>query len=90
MVNTDFMERFLKLREDLFAAIKKEIEECGYHKSYEGRLTIAWPHMFEDEYTISLDCYVIGPRRHPYWCGSSLEEALDKAENDIRSWIGEN
>lgn len=83
------VKRFLTLRADLFAAIRHSLEQDGHCKSYEGRLAMQWPHYFEEEYTITLDCYVIGPSRHYYWTGKDFTEALDNAEKDIRAWIQE-
>jgi len=91
-VTTDFERLVMRidaLRKDLFDAIDYAIKMDGHHKSYEGRLTMCWPHRFENEYTIALDCYVIGPNRHYYWTGANFTEALDKAEKDIRNWIKE-
>jgi hypothetical protein len=82
-------ERIEKLRTELFAAIDHSIEMDGHHKSYEGRIGVLWPHRFNDSYTITLDCYVIGPNRHYAWCGDDLSCVLDEAETDIRSWIEE-
>lgn len=36
-----------------------------------------------------LHCYVIGPSRHYEWRGRTMDEALDKAEADINTWIEE-
>lgn len=87
------LERFIKridaLRKDLFDAIDYSLKMDGHHKNYEGRITLCWPPRFEDEYTITLDCYVIGPGRHYYWTGKTPDDALDKAEKDIREWIKE-
>ena len=85
----EFFSRFVALREDLFKAIAHAIEHDGHHKHYEGKLSLIYPHCFEDEYTITLDCYVIGPSRHYHWTGKDFHEALDKAEKDIRKWIDE-
>lgn len=84
------LERFFKLREDLFAAIKHQLTIDSHCKSYEGLMSIVWPCYFDDEYLIKLDCYIIGPSRHHFWTGKSITEALDRAEADIREWIEES
>ena len=81
--------RLEKLRLELFDAIDYAIKMDGHHKSYEGKLAMVWPHRFTDEYAIELSCYVIGPSRHYSWGGKSFDEALTKAEKDIREWIKE-
>ena len=84
---TSVINRLEVLRKDLFDAIDYAIKHDGHHKSYEGKLAMIWPHRFEDEYTITLDCYVIGPSRHYYWSGKTFAEAFELAERDIREWI---
>ena len=92
------MERFFKLRKRLFEAIGKALsEDCG--KSYEGAFFIgqAFPNYYEDEeakeqpfmWYIHLDCYIVGPYRHYDWDGKTLDEALDKCEEDINEWLEE-
>lgn len=83
------IRRLEQLRGELFDAIDYAIKMDGHHKNYEGRLSLIWPHRFEKEYTITLDCYVIGLKRQNCWTGDSFGEAMDKAENDIRKWIAE-
>ncbi len=85
----NIMQRVEILRTELFAAIDKAIEIDGHHKSYEGTIEFTWPNRFNNTYLISLACYVIGPNRHACWEGISFDEALTKAENDIRKWIPE-
>lgn len=82
-------ERLDVLRNDLFEAIDHSIKRHGHHKSYEGRITLVYPHRFEKEYRVTLDCYVCGPSRHYSWQGDNFSEALDKAEADIRTWISD-
>jgi len=83
------VNRFLALREDLFKAIAHSLKHENHCKQYEGRMSMQWPHYFNDEYSIFLDCYVVGPSRHYEWNGKDFTEALDKAEKDIRQWIQE-
>jgi hypothetical protein len=83
------VRRFESLRKELFAAIDYSIKMDGHCKSYEGAMAICWPDRWSDEYQIRLDCYVIGPGRHHYWNGKSIDEALTKAEADIKEWIAE-
>ena len=86
-------ERLQKLRQDLYQAIERALEEDDHHKSYEGIFEVAkcYPSYFErDEkptWIITLHCYVIGPHRHYNWRGETFEVALNKAEHDIRKWI---
>lgn len=82
-----FVKRFLALRSDLFEAIERALKQDSHCKGYEGQLAIHWPNYFDDGYTITLDCCVVGPSRHYAWSGKSFSEALDKADEDIRSWI---
>jgi hypothetical protein len=84
------MERFLQLRDELFVAIGHELSIDSHCKTYEGSMSIVWPCYFEDGFVIKLDCYVVGPSRHYDWSGETFEEALDKAEKDIREWIKES
>lgn len=92
-------KRFLVLRRKVMAGIKKALAiECPC-KSYEGfmELVIEFPDYFELEnsedapnwYVIRLHCYVLGPARHYEWRGRTLDEALDKAEEEINQWIEE-
>lgn len=85
----ELIVRFEALRKDLFAAIDYAIKQDGHHKSYEGTMAMYWPNRWDDGYTITLDCYVIGPSRHYHWGGKSFDLALNQAEKDIRMWIAE-
>ena len=93
MITQTSLDRFYKLREKLFDEIKKILEEDGYCKSYEGAMAIGFPNYLqgrdesEDKFSITLDCYVVGPSRHYQWFGKTFEESLSKAENEILSWI---
>lgn len=92
--------RFIAVRAELFKAIAECLKEDGHCKSYEGALVVNLPNYFEETaaadhfgwhgrgaWTIELHCYLIGPNRHYRWEGRSFNEALTKAEKDIRSWI---
>lgn len=93
-------QRFQTLRQRVMKAIAKELEEDSYCKSYEGTFEIVtcYPNYFEDEtgergpnvYCVRFDSYVLGPHRHYEWFSSTLDEALDSAEQDIDQWIKEN
>lgn len=98
MVSAESMNKFYKLREDLFKQIDKALEEDGHHKSYEGTLeiTCCYPNRFEENgenkpnyWVIELHCYVIGPSRHYDWDGKTFEEALFKADKEIREWFND-
>lgn len=83
------LNRLVRLRGRLFAAIAVSLAEDGHCKSYEGRMEIVLPGYFDDQWGINLHCYVIGPSRHYEWRGKTLDEALDKAESDILAWCAE-
>lgn len=95
-------DRFLALREELFAAIKASLADDGHCKSYEGhfRVTHSLKNYFEEQgdelqpgdwrWRIHLDCYLFGPRRHYTWVGDRFISVLTKAETDIRAWIAGN
>ena len=86
--------RFLLLRQFVFSKIAEALKEDGACKSYEGamRITENWPDYFEDSdgkhltYTVELDCYVYGPSRHYEWRADTLDEVVNKADKEIRSW----
>lgn len=95
--------RFVALRAELFQAIAKSLEEDGHCKSYEGAFEIHVPNYFEetaaagehgwhreDTWGIELHCYLVGPNRHYRWSGRTFEQALKKAEIDLRNWINDD
>ena len=94
---TPNMIRFGRLRKKLAEGIRKQLEEDGHCKSYEGTWEILemFPSFFDDPAAeapadfveIRLHCYVIGPSRHYKWVGSSFEEAIEKAEIEVDSWL---
>lgn len=94
-ITTEDIQRLKGLRHKLFEAIRKALEIDGHCKSYEGEFRISLPNYFEERdgetnrYVLSLDCYVVGPSRHYTWSGSSLSEAISKAEGNINGWINE-
>ena len=91
------VDRFRKLRKEVMAAIRRQLEDDAGCKSYEG--TFEWltgyPCYFADEtgtaqpdfYKLTLHCYVLGPSRHYEWMGATPDEVLDQAERDIHQWI---
>lgn len=88
------LERLEQLRQDLYLAIPKAIEDGGGHcKSYEGSfsLTCAWPAYSNrseaPEWTLTLDLYVIGPSRHYKWRGQSIDVVVERADADVRGWL---
>ena len=89
-MNIHYILRIEKLRQEIFDAIDYAIQMDGHHKSYEGKLSLVYPHRFTNDYQIELSCYVIGPNRHYSWAGESFSECLDKAEADIKRWIKED
>ncbi len=86
-----------KVRNKLFAAIKKSFLEDSHCKHYEGAISIHVPNYFEqnynnnsdDKWSIDLHCYVVGPSRHYTWPGPTLSCCIDKMDKDIDSWIKE-
>ena len=93
-------KRFLALRRRVIQAIRRELEQYSYCKSYEGtfEILVSYPDYFDWEddnnpdqpnfFLIRMHCYVLGPGRHYEWRGRTLKNALDKAEKDINQWIG--
>ena len=99
MTNAE-LKKLEELRAFVFAEIARCLEEDGHCKSYEGALSVHLPNYFEDAATqhdygwyreaawnIELHCYLVGPNRHYTWAGTTFDEALTKAETDIRAWI---
>lgn len=100
MITDDEWQRFFAIKEKLFNAIARHLEEDLHHKSYEGAFEIAiqFPNYFHtsDAFpntpefcVIRLDCYVIGPSRHYEWSGVTMTGALNRCEADIDQWIQE-
>ena len=90
-------DRFLEYRQRIFKAIKENLEVDGHCKSYEGQFTVSYylPNYFVDDsekpyWEISLDCYLIGPKRHYEWGGETFNEALENAVEDIDVWLKEH
>lgn len=89
MINHADLASFQKLRTRIFSLIKKAIEEFdGGSKSWEGKMSIEFPGYFDpnNSITILLHCYVLGVGRHQEWSGRNMQEALDKAWNDVNHW----
>ena len=91
-------DRFLRLRERLFKAIKECLEVDNYCKSYEGRFDIelSLPNYFEAEeehgptWSIHIACYLVGPSRGEDWYGKTFREALLCTEKDIIVWLDDH
>lgn len=86
MVTPRELQRFNVYRQQLLAAIDRELEEGGGGKSYEGAVTIGFPSLFDTTISMIVHCYVLGPTRHSHYDGVSLDECLDKAESDLIQW----
>ena len=89
--------RFLRLRERLFKAIKESLEIDGHCKSYEGRfdIEVSLPNYFEEGereplWCLHLACYLIGPRRGEDWYGDSFHSILKSAEKDLINWLDDH
>lgn len=92
-------KKFIALRRMVLDAIDK-IDMSYGHKSYEStfELNLIYPSYFEerngqdepDFCEIVLHCYVLGPHRHYRWRGKTIEEAVNKCEHDVKSWIKED
>ncbi|MGE3278055.1 MAG: hypothetical protein AB7O67_23330 [Vicinamibacterales bacterium] len=88
--------RFMALRADLHTAIGAALARDGHCKPYEGLMSIVAPNFFDvasknpNGWAVTLDCYVVGPSRHYTWTGATLEDAVTKAEADVRAWIAES
>jgi len=92
----DELIAFKRLRQYVFAAVKRELAIDSGCKSYEGHMAIQFPHYFmentfvpeqkSDNWCVQLDCYVLGPSRHYHWCGRTLGEAVTKARSEIEGW----
>lgn len=99
MIPLEDYARFETLRADLFDAIAVILSRDGHSKSYEGTFRIQFPGYYEvravtedasdEPWSLSLDCYLIGPSRHYEWWGATFAEVLSKAETDIRAWMHE-
>lgn len=78
-----------EIREKLMFYIGKALEEDGHCKHYEGSFSIGLPNYFDPNWTLGLDCYVIGPSRHYSWSGGTLAECVSSARKDIDEWCAE-
>lgn len=93
----EIKQRFQRLRQRVMLAIKARLAEDPYCKSYEGTFEwfVSFPSYFEDgegtkgpdSYCLLLHCYVLGPARHYKWYGATPEEALNRAEKEIETWL---
>ena len=94
-LNLKAIQKLESLRVELFGQIKANLMEDGYCKNTEGRFSILYPDYHEannkeSEWTVELYCYVVGPSRSYLWTGSTLIEAVNKAEKEIKEWIKED
>lgn len=88
--NLEALNRLTQLREKLFKELsEREKDKDAGFKSYDGAFAIRLPSYFDCEkgWTISLDCYAVGPGRHYHWWGKTLEEAVTNCETDVLSWF---
>ena len=97
----DEWQRFFKLRQRVFDAIKRIVddpEDDGSHKSYEGAMdvTFGFANYFEaddikdiDGVKIELHCYLLINGRHAEWYGDTFADALDKAERGVDAILRE-
>lgn len=92
----DQQRKIHELRTLLFSGIEKSLKKDGHHKSYEGAVTLSikYPNYFEDDasgngyqYVLTIDCYVLGPRRHYTWEGTNLDKVIDEAIYCVKQWI---
>ncbi len=93
-------DKFLKLRRYVLDALDK-VDMSNGCKPYEGEFEIAFSYLnyFEeadcgrsdepDFYDITLHCYVLGPKRHYHWYGSTIEQAVRNCYRDVSKWIKE-
>lgn len=96
------MDEFLKLRKRLLDALE-EASKDNPGKMYEGEMEVAfhYPGIYDevtvgedekdlpDNVIIRADFYLIGPRRHYSWEGTTLAEAVKRASADIDRWIAD-
>lgn len=86
------MNRLLELRERLYDLIQSACKEDDHHKSYEGHITFSTVSMglngyFEDEeYSLVIDCYMLGDTRHTTITAKSYERCLDMFEDLLYQW----
>lgn len=89
------MSEWLKLsayRDRLFAAIKRELEQDGHCKSYEGAIEVYAPgHVnLGEPWSVKVHCYVLGPNRHYAYTGKTLSDCVDLMNSDLDEWISES
>jgi hypothetical protein len=78
-----------RFRERLHDAVNRSLALDGHCKSYEGAIEICTPSVFDDEWIVKVHCYVLGPHRHYSFTGNRFEIALNKADEELTSWIVE-
>lgn len=96
MLTEQQLKQFVELREKLFDAIKRELEEDGHCKHYEGEFLVSmrFPNYFDREgpitWVIHLDMYLLGPHRHYDWIGQTFDECFEKVKHDVMLWINDS
>jgi len=78
-------------RSRVFGLIGRALDVDGYHKFHEGRVSVTLPDYFEvlnntGRYTVTLDCYVLGPTRRYEWSAHTIPDALRRAHRDLDRW----
>lgn len=86
-------EALMQFRKLVHDGIRRALELDGVHKGYEGHiaLRVDLPSFFDDKahtlYSLTLDCYVLGPGRHYVWHAVNERELFEVATRDVTSWI---
>lgn len=83
LISSKDLERFEYLRTLVFKFIEKSKIETEFLLGYEGTFYISFPAYLDTEYSIVLNSYLVHPRCHNKWKGTTFKEALDIAEQDI-------
>ena len=90
--NSTNLERLRGLRSLLFTEIERELEGGGTVHPQEGIFQLKFPSIFGAEYKVTLFTLLLAPRsfrKEKQWTGSTLNEAVSRAEKDIKHWIQE-
>lgn len=84
--------RVSELRSRLIRSTYDALKEDGLHKSSEAAIDITFciPGMFSDDqsprWCVMVYSYVLGPNRSHHFMGKSLNEAIAKAEDAVKTW----
>ena len=90
----DDLVKFGVFRNRIFSILDEQIGDAWMGKGYEGILQITFPSRTDEtnksgSYTMSLDsCAIVA--KNNVWSGSTLSEAIDKANKDIDLWYEKN